>query len=67
MKTKIDLKNFNETKIFGDFIYPIFAKEFLFGDSYEDFATIVSSKFILTPKQWESVLIEWELKEKMLG
>lgn len=64
---KINLKNWNETKIFKEFVYPCFPKEFLFGNSYEEFANLISDKFILSEKQWECMLIEWEFKERMFS
>jgi len=66
MRTKVNLKNIYKTKVFNEYIYPVFAKEFLFGSDYEQFATLVQSMFILTPEQWECVLIEWEFKEQIL-
>jgi hypothetical protein len=67
MKKKIDLKNIHPSKVVYGYVYPVFAREFLFMNNYEQFANnVVSSHFILTPEQWEAVLQEWELKEKIL-
>ena len=62
MKLKL---NVHETKVFG-WIYPLFAKEFLFSIRYETFAEEVQKYFDLTPNQWEALLNEWEFKEKIL-
>ena len=52
--------------IFYKIIYPIYAKEFLFGSNYENFAKLVQSKFILNPIQWELILEHWQEKESVL-
>ena len=67
MKTKISLKKVAKTKVFSEYIYPVFAKDFLFGSDYELFAQLISKKFELTPEQWECILIEWEFKENILN
>ena len=59
MKRKIDI---HPTKLFA-YIYPLFAKEFMFSEKYEDFASEVNKYFDLTPAQWESLLREWELRK----
>ena len=63
-------KKFDYSKSTGDIfykiIYPIYAKEFLFGNDYEKFVYIVSAKFILNTTQWEFILEHWELKESIL-
>ena len=41
-------------------------KEFMFSERYETFAEEVQKYFDLTPAQWESLLITWELKETIL-
>jgi len=65
---KVNLKNISEIKVFKEFIFPVLAKDFLFNCfTYEEFADVVARYFILTEKQWESVLIEWEFKEKILA
>ncbi len=48
------------------YLYPIYAKDFLFGSDYEKFANKISESFDLTSDQWEAVLNEWEFKEKLL-
>lgn len=62
---KFDYLNSTED-IFYKIIYPIYAKEFLFGSNYENFAFIVSANFILNPIQWEYILEHWEQKESIL-
>lgn len=67
MKTKIfDYRECKED-IFYKVIYPIFAKEFLFGGSYVDFALLVQTKFLLNSQQWELILKYWEEKESILS
>lgn len=64
------IKKFNYLKstedIFYKIIYPIYAKEFLYGNKYEDFAFLVSANFILNSQQWEYILEHWEQKESIL-
>ena len=64
------IKKFDYTKstedIFYKIIYPIYAKEFLFGSKYEDFAFTVSANFILNGSQWGHILEHWERKESIL-
>ncbi len=64
------IKKFNYSNttedIFYKVIYPIYAKEFLFGNSYENFAFLVSANFILNTTQWEKILEYWEEKESIL-
>jgi hypothetical protein len=67
MKSKINLQKIHKTKVFKEFIYPVFAKDFLFGDDYELFAQLIGKKYILSPEQWECILIEWEFKESILS
>ena len=43
-----------------------YAKEFLYGNSYENFAFTVSANFILNAPQWEYILEHWEQKESIL-
>ena len=52
--------------IFYKIIYPIYAREFLFGNNYESFASLVSANFKLNSVQWELILEHWELKESIL-
>jgi len=52
--------------IFYKVIYPIYAREFLYGSKYENFALTVSANFILNPEQWEYILEHWEQKESIL-
>lgn len=64
------IKKFDYSKstedIFYKVIYPIYAKEFLFGNNYESFAFLVSSNFALNAVQWEYILQHWEEKEQIL-
>ena len=52
--------------IFYKLIYPIYAREFLFGNNYESFASLISANFKLNSVQWELILEHWELKESIL-
>lgn len=52
--------------IFYKIIYPIYAKEFLFGNDYEQFGIKVSSIFILNEQQWEYILEHWEEKQNII-
>ena len=65
------IKKFNYSDIkedvFYKHIYPIYPKEFLFGNDYEQFAFLVSANFILNPQQWEYILEHWEFKESILS
>lgn len=64
------IKKFDHTEsredIFYKIIYPIYAKEFLYGSNYENFTLSVSANFILNAEQWEAILEHWELKEQIL-
>ena len=63
------IKKFDYSKsredIFYKIIYPIYAKEFMFGNDYEKFAFLVSANFILNNEQWEYMLEHWEQKERI--
>jgi hypothetical protein len=65
------IKKFDYSKskvdIFYSILYPLYAKEFLFGDNYEKFALTISANFILNSEQWEYILEHWELKESILS
>jgi hypothetical protein len=65
------IKKFDYSKskedIFYKIIYPIYAKEFLYGNNYENFAFTVSANFILNSQQWEYILEHWEEKESILS
>jgi hypothetical protein len=63
MKLKL---NIPANEIFYKYLYPIFAKEFLFRSNYENFANLIQDKFDLTLEQWEAVLQAWEEKESIL-
>lgn len=64
------IKKFDYSKskedIFYKIIYPIYAREFLFGNNYKDFAFTISAKFILNAEQWQYILEHWGNKEKIL-
>lgn len=64
------IKKFDYSKSTGDIfykiIYPIYPKEFLFGDNYENFAMLVSANFILNEIQWDYILGHWNTKENIL-
>lgn len=62
---KFDLSGI-KNDIFYERIYPLYAREFLFGNSYENFAYTVSANFILNPEQWEYILEHWNQKEEIL-
>ena len=66
MKNKKFNYSKNTTDIFYEKIYPLFPKEFLFGNDYEEFAKLVSSTFVLNSQQWEYILEHWEDKENIL-
>ena len=67
MKQEVNLSAVHPSKVFYGYLYPLFAKQFLFGSSYQIFAELVQESFVLTPEQWEAVLQEWELKETILS
>jgi hypothetical protein len=64
------IKKFDYSKsiedIFYRILYPIYAKEFLFGSNYENFAFTISANFILNSEQWDYILEHWEQKESIL-
>lgn len=62
---KFDYSNSMED-IFYKIIYPIYSRDFLFGNNYEQFAFLISANFILNATQWEYILEHWELKEQIL-
>lgn len=67
---KMTIKKFDYSKstedIFYKLIYPVYAREFLFGNNYEQFAFLVEANFILNATQWEYILEHWEQKESIL-
>jgi hypothetical protein len=67
MKQKVNLSAVHPSKVFYGYLYPLFARPFLFGSNYQQFAEMVQMEFFLSPEQWEAVLQEWELKEKILA
>ena len=64
------IKKFDYSKatedIFYKIIYPIYAREFLFGSNYEQFAFLVEANFILNAAQWGYILEHWDIKETIL-
>jgi len=64
------IKKFDYSKsredIFYKILYPIYAKEFLYGSNYEFFAFVISANFILNAQQWEYILEHWNEKESIL-
>ena len=62
---KFDYSKINQD-IFYKVIYPIYAREFMFGSNYEQFANMLSVNFILNTIQWEYILEHWEEKESLL-
>jgi len=65
MKTKADLTGIGN-KVFYQYIYPVYAREFLLGSDYEQFAKKVQETFVLNEEQWACVLAEWEIKDSIL-
>ena len=63
---KINLEKIHTSKVW-EWLYPIYAKQFLFGNSYEELAQEIQKSFVLTPNQWEAILGEWEYKEMILS
>lgn len=61
------LKKFDYSKsksdIFYKIIYPLFCKDFLFGNDYNNFVILVSNVFVLNKEQWEYILDHWNSKE----
>lgn len=51
--------------IFYKIIYPLYTKEFMFGNDYEMFAFNVASNFNLNKEQWEYILEHWNKKEQI--
>lgn len=64
------IKKFDYSKstedIFYKVIYPLYPREFLFGNNYEQFTFLVEANFILNAKQWKYILEHWEQKESIL-
>jgi len=67
MKEKVNLTAVHPSKVMYGYLYPAYAKEFLFMNNYQQYAEMIQLHFILTPEQWEAVLQEWELKETILS
>jgi hypothetical protein len=66
MTNKIFDYSKSKEDIFYKVIYPLYAREFLFGNNYEHFAFLVEANFILNAPQWEYILEYWEQKESIL-
>ena len=62
---KFDYSNSTDD-IFYKVIYPIYPKEFLYGDNYDAFANLISANFILNAPQWDYILEHWNEKESIL-
>ena len=54
---------FHPSKVWS-IIYPLYAREIIFGNSYEVFAKMVQQEFYLTPEQWEAILENYEFIKK---
>ena len=55
MTNKIFDYSKSKEDIFYKVIYPLYAREFLFGNNYEHFAFLVEANFILNAPQWEYI------------
>lgn len=57
--------DYSESKkdIFYEIIYPLLAREFLFGNDLQTFAAFVNEHFILNREQWEYIREHWDVKE----
>ena len=66
-RTQINLKNVDPAKVFYDFIYPLFAREFIFCSSFIEFLNYVDNAFLLTPEQIKCIKMDWEVKETLLS
>ena len=64
-KKRFDYKNSRED-IFYKIIYPLFPKEFLFGNDLEEFLKLVNETFILNDIQLEIIVEHWKEKENIL-
>jgi hypothetical protein len=62
--TKLDYSKSTQD-IFYTVIYPLYPREFLFGNNYKTFAMLVEANFILNDRQWEYILEHWERKESI--
>ena len=64
------IKKFDYSKstedIFYKIIYPLYAREFMFGNNYEQFAFLVEANFILNAHQLGYILEHWDQKESIL-
>lgn len=65
MRKRLNLTAMHPTKVWA-VIYPLYARQFLFGRDYDTFAQMVAQECILTPNQWDAILAEWEFKEYFL-
>jgi hypothetical protein len=59
--------NVHPSKIFYTYLYPLYAKEFLFGDSYQEFIELIEEDFILTVRQKNAIETAWEEKEEIIS
>lgn len=53
--------------IFYKVIYPIYAKEFLYGNDYESFCFTIEANFFLNSEQWDYIAQHWAEKERILS
>ena len=66
IRKKANLKKMG-ANVFYQFIYPVFAKEFLLGSDLKTFVKLVETMFILSEEQWSNTLSSWETKEDLLN
>lgn len=65
-KKKIDLSKMG-SEMSLNYLYALYAREFMNSTSYETFADLISQDLILNSAQWATILCEWELKDKCLN
>lgn len=58
--------NIHPSKLFYTYLYPLYAREFLFGNDRNEFLNLIDLDFDLTPSQWNAVIDAWEEKEEFL-
>lgn len=65
MEYNFDYRHIDED-IFYKVIYPLFAKEFLFGNDYLEFTSLLNKHFILNQIQMDAIDKHWNYKENIL-